>query len=542
MIRVRLGDLLDEDISAFVCPITNGLFEDPVVADDGRTYSRQAIVDWFEGCKSRQVSITSPFTREKISERLVDNFDMKRAIEEFAEKRVKAAADARAAAEQERSQRARVPPASGSAGPSAPPSAKYLSELGDIFSLLDGLRGLLAETLDGWQPPQLVVVGQESSGKSSVLERLMMTPLLPRDDDICTRLPIHVRLRRSDKAMPPKLEVYNVSAKATERGPYTIAAQSGVADVSEEMRRIIVEEQGGLRGVCAHRIIILHITNPNVPCLDLVDMPGIVTAPSGDDPADMASQTTSLIKAHLQSKSSSHSLYLAVVKATAAPNTSVAMQLLHEANLYSKTFGVFTFCDELGKKTSRKLNQWIRSPSEGQGAVALEPYGWVATANAPPEDEDGKLLEFESNFERLQRQALSEIEIFHEIGLRELVDEGLASHSALVSRLNDMFKDYLKTTWVPNTLRMLAKEDRKLQIENAMLGMPPMHQADAAPEAKEALFQASRELVLFARAAPRVARTMNSLRCDIASRLWSRTLLWACLRCCVSTEDLCSSP
>ena len=54
---------------------------------------------------------------------------------------------------------------------SANPPAKDLSELGNIFSLLDGLRGLLAETLDGWQPPQLVVVGQESSGKSSVLER-----------------------------------------------------------------------------------------------------------------------------------------------------------------------------------------------------------------------------------------------------------------------------------------------------------------------------------------------------------------------------------
>ena len=39
------GDLLDDGILAFVCPITNGLFEAPVVADDGRTYSRQAISD-----------------------------------------------------------------------------------------------------------------------------------------------------------------------------------------------------------------------------------------------------------------------------------------------------------------------------------------------------------------------------------------------------------------------------------------------------------------------------------------------------------------
>lgn len=48
-------------------------------------------------------------------------------------------------------------------------SVKSLAELGHMFSLLDGLRVLLAETLDGWQPPQIVVVGQESSGKSSVL-------------------------------------------------------------------------------------------------------------------------------------------------------------------------------------------------------------------------------------------------------------------------------------------------------------------------------------------------------------------------------------
>lgn len=51
-----------------------------------------------------------------------------------------------------------------------------------MFSMLDGLRDLLAEALDGWQPPQIIVLGQENSGKSSVLERLMMTPILPRDE------------------------------------------------------------------------------------------------------------------------------------------------------------------------------------------------------------------------------------------------------------------------------------------------------------------------------------------------------------------------
>ena len=49
------------------------------------------------------------------------------------------------------------------------------------------------------------------------------------------------------------------------------------------MQRILIEEHGQLTGVSSDRIIILHIASPNVPFLDLVDMPGIVTAPSGSE-------------------------------------------------------------------------------------------------------------------------------------------------------------------------------------------------------------------------------------------------------------------
>lgn len=56
----------------------------------------------------------------------------------------------------------------------------------------------------------------------------------------------------------------------------------------------------------------------------------------------MASQTMALVNQHVQSERG-NSLYLAVVKATSAPNASLAMQVLHDANLYRRTFGVFTF-------------------------------------------------------------------------------------------------------------------------------------------------------------------------------------------------------
>ena len=347
---------------AMVCPITNALFEEPVVASDGRTYSKAALRLLIASCKERGLPVASPFG-DTLSEDFKPDLSMAAAILKYMQQVAPSAAGA-----------PDLPRQAAQRGAASSEAVTSIAELGRMFALLDGrLRGLLAATLDGWQPPQIVVVGEESSGKSSVLERLMMTPLLPRAESICTRLPIHVRLRRSDQALPPTLEVFNVATNATERGPYVIAAQSGAAGVSEEMGRIISEEQGELRGVSANRIIILHISNPDVPFLDLIDMPGLVTAPSGNEPSDMASQTEAVVKAHMQSEHGSNSLYLAIVKATSAPNTSNAIKLLNEAQLYGKTFGVFTFCDDVNQRNAPRLKQWVRN---GQGAVVLEPYGW----------------------------------------------------------------------------------------------------------------------------------------------------------------------
>lgn len=44
-----------------ICPITLRLFDDPVVAADGRTYERAAIVKWITKCG------TSPFTRQPLN-------------------------------------------------------------------------------------------------------------------------------------------------------------------------------------------------------------------------------------------------------------------------------------------------------------------------------------------------------------------------------------------------------------------------------------------------------------------------------------------
>ena len=48
------------------------------------------------------------------------------------------------------------------------------------------------------------------------------------------------------------------------------------------------------------------------------------------------------------------------------------MKILNDAKLYGKTFGVFTFCDELNQRNAPRLKQWVRN---GQARWCLTPTG-----------------------------------------------------------------------------------------------------------------------------------------------------------------------
>ena len=74
--------------------------------------------------------------------------------------------------------------------------------LSGIFSSMDGVEGVEgAAGADAAQPtlrqpevPRLVVVGTQSSGKSSVLNGLMAADILPLGDQMVTRVPLSLQL------------------------------------------------------------------------------------------------------------------------------------------------------------------------------------------------------------------------------------------------------------------------------------------------------------------------------------------------------------
>ncbi|XP_029112674.1 dynamin-1-like protein isoform X3 [Scleropages formosus] len=179
------------------------------------------------------------------------------------------------------------------------------------------------------QLPQIVVVGSQSSGKSSVLESLVGCDFLPRGSGIVTRRPLVLQLVN----VPPLEERKHTEGgvKAEEWGTFLHCKNQIFTDFGE-IRREIEEEtergSGDNKGISSEPIH-LKIFSPHVLNLTLVDLPGITKVPVGDQPEDIETQVQEMILSFI---SNPNSLILAVSPANSDLATSDALKLAREVD------------------------------------------------------------------------------------------------------------------------------------------------------------------------------------------------------------------
>ena len=58
-----------------------------------------------------------------------------------------------------------------------------------------------------YEVPKVIVIGAESSGKSSLLENITKCPIFPRNTSICTRQPIHLKLSKLEEDENPEYKI-----------------------------------------------------------------------------------------------------------------------------------------------------------------------------------------------------------------------------------------------------------------------------------------------------------------------------------------------
>jgi replication fork clamp-binding protein CrfC len=119
--------------------------------------------------------------------------------------------------------------------------------------------------------PQIVVVGGQSSGKSSVLESIVGIDFLPRGTNIVTRRPTIIQLNYKSFAERPWAEfAHRPGEKFFDFGK-----------VKEEIE-VDTERIAGKNKNISPDPIIVKIYSKSVVDLTLVDMPGMTKVPTGD--------------------------------------------------------------------------------------------------------------------------------------------------------------------------------------------------------------------------------------------------------------------
>lgn len=183
--------------------------------------------------------------------------------------------------------------------------------------------------------PQIVVVGTQSSGKSSVIEAIVKREFLPRGSGIVTRRPLVIRLLKTDKDDVHENGHNNHFQNGinSRKGDWVKFKHldkefTDFDEVREEIENETARMCGANKGICAEPIT-LCVYSKNVVNLTLVDLPGLTKNPVGDQPEDIEVQIRELVIGYIRNP---NSIILAVTAANTDFATSEAIKLAREVD------------------------------------------------------------------------------------------------------------------------------------------------------------------------------------------------------------------
>ncbi|CAM9610022.1 unnamed protein product [Chrysoparadoxa australica] len=186
--------------------------------------------------------------------------------------------------------------------------------------------------------PQICVMGDQSSGKSSVLEALSGIPF-PRGSGLVTRCPIRLSMKKGAQGQQWRAVITTSKDTTTEMEAST---PEHLTEVLEEQTNKLTQSSGGF----STDIINVKLTSPDAPDLTVVDLPGIIrTATAGQDPRAIQ-QVNSLIESYLRQERT-------VVLCVIPSNQDIAtVDILERARKVDpsgeRTIGVLTKPDLIG--------------------------------------------------------------------------------------------------------------------------------------------------------------------------------------------------
>ncbi|KAF2229407.1 Dynamin family protein [Viridothelium virens] len=325
-----------------------------------------------------------------------------------------------------------------------------------VLDVVDGFRRSgLSSILN---LPQIVVCGDQSSGKSSVLEAITEIPF-PRKENLCTRFATEIILKRDDETAVTTTITPDKTRPQAEQDKL-----HGFRKRVENLRDFagLVEEATILMGLdnaknsatkaFTRDVLGVEICGPDRPQLTLVDLPGVIQASSSeatDADVDLIQQ---LVKDYIANE---RTIILAVVSAKNDFNNQIVSRYCRDVDRDgSRTLGIVTKPDWLVKGSANE--QWWVSLAQKKSVYFR--LGWHMLKNR---SEDAMSCTFQ--------ERNSAEKVFFSTSTYQDLPRDMLGIETLRTKLSKLLHNHLKKE-LPNLKKELLDELSKTESELSALG------------------------------------------------------------------------
>ncbi|KAJ5994698.1 hypothetical protein N7481_001675 [Penicillium waksmanii] len=269
-------------------------------------------------------------------------------------------------------------------------------EQGWLLDKIDELRNIGISGLVDL--PQLIVCGNQSSGKSSVLEAISRVRF-PVKSNICTRFATEVSLRRHPVTRF-KVSIEPGPSRKSEVDRQKVREFAPEAFTHSDQLPLLIEQAKDCMGIQNEKgvsddVLKIEISGPDKPELTLVDLPGLYYSKSAEQGAEGIVISRELTEQYMKSP---RSIILATVSAKADYHLQEVLDIAAKFDpSRDRTIGIITHPDKL-EQHSEEEDVWLQIAKNEKIRLRL---GWhtlqnrtFGTQEVSSEDRDKNEKEF----------------------------------------------------------------------------------------------------------------------------------------------------
>jgi GTPase SAR1 family protein len=292
--------------------------------------------------------------------------------------------------------------------------------------------------------PSIIVIGDESSGKSSLLENIIKCPVFPRDQTFCTKCPVHLSLTTGAAC-------YSVSF----RGETKECKDS--KDILPAVKRYMATIEG--ENVIDDEIHV-KFQSEEVYRLEMYDLPGIRAYPE-----TLAQKITTMYRKYLGMP---NTIVICVAPATQPRLTaSRSISMVLNMNLQQKCILVLTLIDRLMPENIEELliSRVLNLSDEVRG---LNFYGINGVINRVHTDRH-TLQENDANEARWYEEHIFRDMPAEYAKKKREIHTNLSVFN-LITKINKLMEVFIDTYWKPRFVETIKRNVDNIEKQIADIG------------------------------------------------------------------------